>query len=197
MWPNLRSQDRHALGSVFPPFNKAVRQTSVGELDPAANGRRFMERKRRICTATVLLQNDFALQYGKEHLRILYIPVLTFSSCFSFYSRCPLLFYLFLFLFLCSLTLFLSSYICFSISSSSYTLLCLSRLFFFLLQSLLFSIQFPSFLLLFISHSFILQSTAFVENVDVPIIFLRVAYTNTYLVNRCLINANYIFLFSD
>jgi hypothetical protein len=50
VWPNLWSEDLRAVCTVFPPFNKAVRQTSVGELDSAANGGRGVERKRSVCT---------------------------------------------------------------------------------------------------------------------------------------------------
>lgn len=138
MWPNLRSEDRRALGSVFPPFNKAVRQTSVGELDPAANGRSFVERKRRICIATFYCKVN---SYNSIDFSLPWI---------SFYSICPLLFCSFLFLFLFSLSLFLSSYVCIF----HFFLVFFSSLF--LPSTVSFVFNLISFFLFFISHLFIL-----------------------------------------
>lgn len=39
---------RRVLGAVFPPFNKVLGPTSVGELDPAGSGRRVLTQKRSI-----------------------------------------------------------------------------------------------------------------------------------------------------
>jgi hypothetical protein len=117
VWPNLRSEDRRALGSVFPPFNKAVRQTPVGELDPAANGRSFVERKRRICRETVLLQSEFALQYVQQNLRRQHIIILIFlflifllfhlSSFILFIHLCVFVYFITISFFLCLLFPFL------------------------------------------------------------------------------------------
>jgi hypothetical protein len=46
---------RRALGAVFPPFNKVLGQTSVGELDPAAKGPRVLIQKRSISNSVVRL----------------------------------------------------------------------------------------------------------------------------------------------
>jgi hypothetical protein len=139
---------------------------------------------------------------------------LIFSSYLPFCSNCPLLFYSFLFQFLCSLTLFISYLslfiflllilpfvfvsslfvLDFSISSC-YTFLCVYPVSF---SSLYSPFCFQShflFLLFFNLHSFILYSTGFIEDTNIGNIVLRPAYTKTYFINLCLIYANYIFLF--